>query len=181
MRSDHGIELWVLRWALSSEGPHSQRLWPPSECPVVYACDRDRGAGRARARSRPLSRPRAAHPLQALRARGLGLLLQQQVQTFPAEETRRPCEFKDEIRKYEPPACLSVDELACARRCKARGLMRGAGGQVEPPVVNGAKEMLQSAAVRDNVLGATRGSPRVVVSLGTESEGLSMPLVVKEK
>lgn len=34
--------------------------------------------------------------------------------------------------------------------------MRGAGEQVETSVVNGAKEMLQSA-FRDNVLGATKG------------------------
>lgn len=48
--------------------------------------------------------------------------------------------------------------------------MRGAGGQAGTSVVNGAKEMLQSAAFRDSVLGATRGLPRVVVSFGTGSE-----------
>lgn len=48
--------------------------------------------------------------------------------------------------------------------------MRDAGGQVETSVVNGAKEMLQSAAVKNDVLGATRGFPRVVVSFGTGSE-----------
>lgn len=102
-----------------------------------------------------LSRPRAGHPPLALRARGLGLLLQQQVQTSQAREPRGSCE---KFRIYEAPACLSAGELACAHLCKAQGLMRGAGGQVGISLVNGAKEMLRSAAVRNSVLGATRGS-----------------------
>lgn len=48
--------------------------------------------------------------------------------------------------------------------------MRGAGGQLETSVANGAKEMLQSAAVRDDALGMIGGYPRVVVSFATGSQ-----------
>lgn len=73
----------------------------------------------------------------------------------------------------DPPACLSAEELACVSRCKGRGLMRGAGGQVETSVVNGAKEMLQSAAGQERCSRCDEGvSSCVVVSPGVQERRL---------
>lgn len=126
-------------------------------------CERDAGLGRASAREPACSAVRGpvSYTL-ALVARCWLFSPAAGLDVPGGGKPVRPGVPADAFPKLrDPPACPSAEELACVSRCKGRGLMRGAGGQVEISVVNGAKVMLQSAAARDDVLGTTRGFRRM--------------------